>query len=69
MPDCGNVLTEGATNAPDSNCTVKCVGDPNEYCGGTNSLNIKIYWNGATLQPLPTIAQYPSFWYYMGCYA
>jgi hypothetical protein len=40
MPDCGDVLTEGATKVLASDCASACVGDPSDNCGGADGLNL-----------------------------
>jgi hypothetical protein len=69
MPDCGNVLTESATVALPSNCNTTCVGNSSQICGGANSQYLSLYWNSSSeLQPYPTIAESPNYWYLKGCY-
>jgi hypothetical protein len=68
MPDCGNVLTEGARVAPPSDCNSTCVGNSSQICGGTDSLNLNLYWSRSVLQPYPSLARNPNSWSLMGCY-
>ena len=66
MADCGNTLTISSSNAPASDCTTPCIGDPTQNCGGPTSLNL--FWNGQKPQPAPQMAENPSNWYLWGCY-
>lgn len=45
---CGYRIHNGAYQVPDSSCTVPCVGDPSETCGGGNLLSV--YKSNFTVQ-------------------
>jgi len=63
---CGDILTNGSTSAPASDCNATCIGNSAEICGGSDRLSI--YWNGAN--PVqPTIVQSVNDWRFQGCYS
>jgi hypothetical protein len=66
MPDCGNTTSDISNVVTGDHCGTKCVGDPNEICGGSNSLSL--YWNGLALQPDPTFVQKVGKWSLVGCF-
>jgi hypothetical protein len=37
---CGNSLNTGSVSAPESDCNMVCAGDPFEYCGAGNRLEL-----------------------------
>jgi hypothetical protein len=67
-PDCGDILTPGATTAPAENCDSNCGGDSTENCGGSD--NLSLYWSGKSpIQPA-LVESVPSapLWNLLGCY-
>jgi hypothetical protein len=64
--DCGNVISNGATTASNSDCSFPCTGNANEICGAGNRLNL--YWSGATPSSPPIIAPSDGLWESLGCY-
>lgn len=58
---CGYRLHESAYQVPDSSCTVPCIGDITQICGGGNLLSL--YKSSFTLQ-VPSVNYTPQ-----GCYA
>ncbi|KAI9436605.1 WSC domain-containing protein [Lactarius indigo] len=65
---CGNVLSDIAMNATDSDCDIPCVGDPTEMCGG--GLRLDLYWSGAPPWPPPVMVPTSSSgpWDLLGCF-
>ncbi|UJO20415.1 WSC domain-containing protein [Fulvia fulva] len=64
---CDNFLRNSPTKAPDSDCSMNCVGSPGEKCGagGRNS----VYTNGTitNYQPPGPLTNLPGNWSYTGC--
>ena len=54
---CGNSIEAGGAPAPASECNMVCSGNPSQYCGGPNRLNL---YNIA-----PNVAS----WVSLGCYS
>ena len=52
LPDCGNLLAEGATSVALSECSFKRSGNSRERCGASDRLNL--YWSGAAPPYLPS---------------
>ena len=64
--DCGNVLTPGSNKLLASDCSSICSGDPNQSCGGPNSLDM--YKFGNIVPPQPVVVENVGDWHYAGCY-
>ncbi|KAF9220620.1 copper radical oxidase-like protein [Gyrodon lividus] len=63
---CGNSFTAGATNVSLSDCNMHCTGNPSEYCGAADRLNV--YWSGAQPPPSPITVPNVGNWASLGCY-
>lgn len=72
---CGNSLASSSVEAPDSECNMLCAGDPSEYCGAGNRL--ELYWkpematvtSSAVPQPTATLGRKESVgdYVFVGC--
>jgi hypothetical protein len=62
---CGNVLHSSSTEAPQADCNMVCAGDPFEYCGAGNRLELysTTATPTATLEHKPTVGPYT----FVGC--
>nr|ABD61574.1 copper radical oxidase [Phanerodontia chrysosporium] len=65
---CGNQLINGATTAPDDDCSTPCGGSGSESCGGPNRLSVYSK-GGVDVLPVPTTLTtgLPGNWKYSGC--
>lgn len=63
---CGDTLASSSTSAPFSECNMVCSGDPYEYCGGSDRLELysTIATPTATLGVVPTVGPYS----FVGCW-
>ncbi|KAI0667510.1 hypothetical protein C8Q78DRAFT_1105323 [Trametes maxima] len=63
---CGNEISNGGTNATESDCNFPCTGDANEICGAGNRLSV--YWDGVPPPPPPTTVPSVGQWESLGCF-
>jgi len=66
---CGDVMVNGAAQAPASSCSMACGGNSAEICGGPNALSVYTSTGSVTVDPIPTIQKtdLPGSWAYQGC--
>jgi hypothetical protein len=64
--DCGNILSNGGTNALATSCNSPCTGNAAEICGAGGFLNL--YWSGKQPPPPPVTAPSVGLWKSLGCY-
>jgi hypothetical protein len=78
---CGQAILNGGAPAPAGDCNMVCVGNPNEFCGGPNRLNVYNYTandlpsgpgggggGGGGGGSLPHDTTLPAPWTYGGCW-
>ncbi|KAI0641646.1 hypothetical protein C8Q79DRAFT_918971 [Trametes meyenii] len=63
---CGNEISNGGTNATESDCNFPCTGDANEICGAGNRLSV--YWDGVPPPPPPITVPSVGLWESLGCF-
>ncbi|KAI0315679.1 copper radical oxidase [Amylostereum chailletii] len=69
---CGNVLVDGAVEAPaGTGCNTACSGNTTEACGGPNLISLYTSTNNITAFPVPVPqnSSLPGQWQYQGCLA
>lgn len=64
---CGNKLHESSEEGPLNDCNMPCAGDPHQYCGAGNRLELYINENIA-LPPQPTIVATVGNFSFEGCF-
>ncbi|KAI0033597.1 hypothetical protein K488DRAFT_84794 [Vararia minispora EC-137] len=63
---CGNIVSNGGTNASTSSCNSPCTGNASEVCGAGGFLNL--YWSGKQPPPPPVTAPSVGLWESLGCF-
>ncbi|KAF8260922.1 WSC domain-containing protein [Lactarius quietus] len=63
---CGSIFTSDTAEVSNSHCSIDCVGNTEQNCGGSDYLTI--YWNGEPHPRPPTIVPEVERWQLEGCY-
>jgi hypothetical protein len=77
---CGNSFNTGSVAAPATECSMTCMGAPNQFCGAGNRLSVYARDGTApptstltqaapsTTSPAPVVTGVPAGWTYQGCW-
>ncbi|CRK26406.1 hypothetical protein BN1723_013829 [Verticillium longisporum] len=74
---CGNTFAAGSQTAPESDCSMRCSGSPQQYCGAGNRLSVYMLDEGEVASAIstststsarPVATGYPSGWSEQGCW-
>jgi hypothetical protein len=73
MPDCANVISDRLQKDDSGkSCATKCVGDSDETCGGSDSIDVYYKENGPSFAPTVVqsvgVAGTVGSWVYVGCF-
>ena len=71
---CGTAIGNGGAPIAASSCNMECSGNPSEFCGGPNALNVYKYTGtglssgGGAGGVGPVTSGLPTGWSYNGCW-